>query len=301
MVLAATAFLASGLWLAPASANASHLPNKTLVLIGGFGRNIGETHWGALKEQLALRDFPDSNVLEFQYAGGTFSPDGSWNPYPGGACESYSKASFLMLRQMMLDLTQVRPDNEVFLVGYDVGGFVATMSLWAAAFQQDDPAIWQNLSGIASISGAMSGLTDRRVGIEGTVAARQGCADQSMLLWMKEVGDNPERYVVSQQRAALAMQEGYKIGSFGNTVDCFYRYVSPDICPKMQERAGAQAVLLPLLGDERQTMFIKNGTVYKEYNVAAPVPDELADNHAAVLVSSGPMADLAEYVLSQTR
>src|SRR5438874_9157462 len=102
----------SGSLFVPGTADAS-LPFKTVVLIGGMGRELGETHWEVLRDQFAQRGFPDSDLLEFSYAGGTLAPDGSWAPNPGGECESYSKTSILRLRQMMADLAQVRPDHEV--------------------------------------------------------------------------------------------------------------------------------------------------------------------------------------------
>src|SRR5690349_12417355 len=165
--------------LAAPPAEASHLPGKTIVLLGTIGRNVGETPWQMLREQLAQRGFPASEVLEFQYTGGTFGPDGAYTPNPGGMCESYSKASFLALRQLMADLKQNRPDNEVFLVGHGVGGFVATQALWGVAGQIEDPAIWSNLSGIATISAPMAGLSSRRTPFEFANASRLGCVDQS--------------------------------------------------------------------------------------------------------------------------
>jgi pimeloyl-ACP methyl ester carboxylesterase len=296
----AAAMLASAALFAPGAAGASHLPNKTVVLIGGAGYALGEMPWEVLREQFELRGFPRSQVLEFQYGGGAFGPDGSWNPRPGGTCESYSKASFLALRQMMSDLVSVRPDHEIFLVGHGMGGFVATQALWAAAFQQDDPAIWQNLSGIASINGPMSGLSTERVALLGTASGGQ-CVDLTMLAWAEEVGKDPERYATTEGRAAKAVELGYKIGSFGNAVDCLYYYASPAVCPKLTERAGSQAPLLRLAGDERQTMYAKSGSISREYNLVLLEEDEEADNHRAVLVSTGPMAEVAEYVLSQSR
>ncbi len=299
LLLAAMAF-AAGSVLAPGLVGAEHLPGKTVVLIGGAGDNLGETPWQMLRDQFSLRGFLDSNVLEFQYAGGSFEPDGAWKPNPGGLCESYARASFQTLRKMLSDMLRVRPDHEVFLVGHGSGGFVATMALWAAALGPEDPAVWTNLSGIASIGGPMSGLSETRATFLQYNAVNIGCSDISMIDWMTEVGDARERFAESENRAARAMEKGYKIGSFGNTIDCAYRYAA-DICPNMRKRAGERAVLLPLLGDERLTMFIKNGTLSREYNVSHPVPDEVFDNHQALLLDGPVMAEVAEFVLSQVR
>lgn len=282
-------------------AQATHLPGKSIVLLGSIGRNAGETPWDMFREQLMMRGFPENEILEFQYAGGTFGPDGSYKVNPGGMCESYSKTSFLALRQLMADLKQARPNNEVFLVGHGVGGFVATQALFGAAFQVEDPAIWSNLSGIASISGPMAGLSSRRAPFEVANSVRLGCAEPSMVLWMEEVGDPPERYATVAQRAAGAAQLGYKIGSFGNTVDCAYFYAGPDICPKMTELAQGRGVALRLLGDERLTMFAKTGTIWKEYNLTTPFEGDVIDNHSSVLIEAQPMAEVAEFVLSQSR
>jgi hypothetical protein len=285
------------------SAQASHLPGKTIVLLGSIGRNVGETPWQLLREQLTMRGFPDSEILEFQYTGGTFGPDGSYTPNPGGMCESYSKASFLALRQLMADLKEQRGDHEVFLVGHGVGGFVATQALWAAAFQADDPAVWENLGGIASISGPMAGLSTRRTTFLFANGGSLGCTDLSMVAWMDEVGDDPNRYATAEERGAGATALGYKIGSFGNTVDCLYRYTSPDICPRVTELAGGgpAAIGLAALGDERLTQFIKTGTLWREYNITGEVPGDIGDNHTAMLLDAQPMAEVAEFVLSQTR
>jgi hypothetical protein len=296
--------LALAVLVAP-TAQASHLPGKSIVLLGSIGRNVGETPWSALKEQLAMRGFPESDVLEFQYAGGTFGPDGAYTPNPGGMCESYSKASFLALRQLMVDLKQHRPDNEVFLVGHGVGGFVATQALWGTMAQVEDPAIWSNLSGVAAISAPVAGLSTRRTPFEIANAGRLGCADPSMVAWMGEVGDPPDRYEVVMQRGAIASQLGYKIGTFGNTVDCAYYFAGPDVCPKVNEAAQGRGLLVRLLGDERLTMFVKSGTLWKEYNMTSDYPGDLIDNHSALLLNNdpaaNPMADVAEFVLSQSR
>jgi hypothetical protein len=284
------------------SAAASHLPGKTIVLLGSLGKNVGETPWQIFRDQLTMRGFPASEVLEFQYTGGTFGADGSYTPNPGGMCESYSKASFLALRQLMADLKAQRPNNEVFLVGHGVGGFVATQALWGVAGQVEDPAIWSNLSGIISISGPMAGLNSRRTPFEHTLGAQLGCVDQSMVGWEEEVGNADDRYATVEQRAALATQQlGYKIGSFGNTVDCTYYFAGPDVCPKVNEAMQGNGVLIRLLGDERLTMFAKTGTLWKEYNLTSDYDGDLVDNHSALLLNTQPMAEVAEFVLSQTR
>lgn len=288
--------------LAAPVARAASQSGKSIVLLGSLGRNVGETPWQMFREQLAMRGFPDAEVVEFQYTGGSFGPDGSYTPNPGGMCESYSKASFLALRQLMADLKRTRPENQVFLVGHGVGGFVATQALWGVAGQVEDPAIWSNLGGIVSISGPMAGLSTRRAVFEYANAGRLGCVDPSMVNWMEDVGEQPDRYAVAEQRGALVTQRlGYKIGSFGNTVDCAYYIASRDVCPTISEQAGGRGLLLQALGDERLTMFVKTGTVWKEYNLTAQVPGDLADNHSAVLVHTQPMAEIAEFVVSQTR
>ena len=284
------------------TAQASHLPGKTIVLLGSLGHDLGETPWGLLREQLTMRGFPASEILECQYTGGTFGPDGSYKANPGGKCESYSKASFLALRQLVADLKTQRPDNEVFLVGHGVGGFVATQALWGVMGQVEDPAIWSNLSGIVSISGPMAGLSTRRTAFEFTRGSSLGCVDQSMVAWLEEVGDPPERYATVEQRTLIATQQlGYKIGSFGNTVDCSYYYAGPDVCPKVNEAAQGNGVLLRLLGDERLTMFAKTGTLWKEYNLTSDYPGDLIDNHSAILIHTQPMAEVAEFIMSQTK
>jgi hypothetical protein len=300
ITIAVAGVIGLGVLAAPPAA-ASHLPGKSIVLLGSIGRNVGETPWQLLKEQLTMRGFPASEVLEFQYTGGTFGPDGTYAPNAGGKCESYSKASFLALRQLMGDLKQRRPDNEVFLVGHGVGGFVATQALWGVMGQVEDPAIWSNLSGIAAISAPMAGLSSRRTPFEFTNASNLGCVDQSMVAWMEEIGDPPERYATVEQRAAAAVQMGYKIGSFGNTVDCAYYYAGPDVCPKVNEAAGGRGVLVRLLGDERLTMFAKTGTVWKEYDLTSSYEGDVIDNHSATLLSTQPMAEVAEFVLSQSK
>ncbi len=287
------------------SAQASHLSGKTIVLLGSLGHNVGETPWDMLRQQLAMRGFSESDIVEFQYAGGGFGPDGIFTPGAGGACESFSKASFLALQQTMAGLKQARPDNEVFLVGQGVGGFLATQALFAAAFHQaPDPDAWTNLSGIAAISAPMAGISTQRGVFLHSQGTTMGCADQSMIVWMEETAnapDPPGRYAIAEDLGAKATALGYKIGSFGNTVDCEYRYGGPGVCPKLTEAAGTQAPLLRLLGDERQTMFIKTGTMWKEYNEGGTAPGDLADNHSALLLKPQPMADVSEFVLSQTR
>lgn len=303
MTVAIVGSIVLSVLMAP-SAQAFQPRGKTIVLLGSIGRNAGETPWELLREQIALRGFPESEVLEFQYAGGTFGPDGVYTPNPGGMCESYSKTSFLALQQLMGELKVHRPDNEVFLVGHGVGGFVATQALWGVMGQSPEMALdaWTNLSGIATISAPMAGLSSRRTPFEFANAGRLGCVDPSMVVWMEEVGDPPERYAIVEQRAAIATQQlGYKIGSFGNTVDCAYFIASPDVCPKVTEIGGGRGILLQLLGDERLTMFAKTGTVWKEYNLTSDYEGDVIDNHSAVLLHTQPMAEVAEFVLSQTR
>jgi hypothetical protein len=291
-------------WPAPA-ARASDLTGKSIILLGSLGRNAGETPWDLLRQQLTARGFPESDIVEFQYAGGAFGPDGAWTPNEGGACESFSKASFLTLQQTMADLKQAHPDHQVFLVGQGVGGFLATQALFGAAFgQAPDPDAWTNLSGIAAISAPMAGLSTQRGVFLHAQGVQQGCTDQSMLTWMEEIGqapDPPGRYAIAEDLGSKVTALGYKIGSFGNTVDCEYRYGGPGVCPNLTEAAGQQAPLLLLLGDERQTMFIKTGTLWKEYNEGGSAPGDLGDNHSALLLKTQPMADVAEFVMSQTK
>jgi hypothetical protein len=119
---------------------------------------------------------------------------------------------------------------------------------------------------------------------------------------MEEVGDPPERYATLEQRAALVTQQlGFKIGSFGNAVDCAYYIASRDVCPKMTEVAGGRGILLQALGDERLTQFAKTGTLWREYNLTSDYEGDVIDNHSAVLLHTQPMAEVAEFVLSQSR
>jgi hypothetical protein len=204
----------------------------------------------------------------------------------------------------MGELRQLKPNNEVFLVGHGVGGFVATQALWGVAAQSPEIAqeAWTNLAGIVSISGPMAGLSSRRTPFEFANGGRLGCVDLSMVAWLEQVGDPPERYAQVEQRAALVTQQlGYKIGSFGNTVDCAYYIASRDVCPKTTEIAGGRGILLQLLGDERLTMFAKTGTLWKEYNLTSDYEGDVIDNHSAVLLHTQPMAEVAEFVLSQSR
>jgi hypothetical protein len=298
--------VALGIVMVPAAqaAPAAQPRGKTIVLLGTQGRNAGETPWQIFREQLAMRGFPASEIVEFQYAGGAFGPDGSFTPAPGGQCESYSKASFINLQQVMGELRARKPNNEVFLVGHGVGGFVATQALWGIAAQSPEIAqeAWANLSGIVSISGPMAGMSSRRTPFQYANGGRLGCVDMSMVKWMEEVGDPEDRYAQVAQRAALVTQQlGYKIGSFGNTVDCAYYIASRDVCPKTTEIAGGRGILLQLLGDERLTQFAKTGTLWREYNLTSDYEGDLIDNHSAVLLHTQPMAEIAEFVMSQSK
>lgn len=277
---------------------------KTIVLLGSIGRNAGETPWELFREQLMQRGFPASEIVEYQYAGGAFGPDGSYTPAPGGQCESFSKASLIGLQQLMGELRMRKPNNEVFLVGHGVGGFVATQVLWGIAAQAPEivQEAWANLSGIVSISGPMAGLSPRRAIFQHANASALGCVDQSMLVWMEEIADPPERYAQVEQRAALVTQGlGYKIGSFGNAVDCAYYIASVDVCPKVAELGRGQGLVMQALGDERLTQFAKTGTLWREYNLTSDYEGDLIDNHSAVLLHTQPMAEVAEFVLSQSR
>src|SRR5688500_20248666 len=100
---AVVGIVALGILMAPA-AQAAHLPGKTIVLLGSIGRNAGETPWQLLREQLGRRGFPPSDVVEFQYAGGSLGPDGSYTPNPGGRCEGYSTMSVLALPPLIGEL-----------------------------------------------------------------------------------------------------------------------------------------------------------------------------------------------------
>jgi hypothetical protein len=48
-------------------------------------------------------------------------------------------------------------------------------------------------------------------------------------------------------------------------------------------------------------MFANTGTLWKEYNLTSDYPGDLIDNHSAILLNTQPMAEVAEFVLSQTR
>ncbi|MFN8524753.1 MAG: hypothetical protein U0821_16775 [Chloroflexota bacterium] len=287
-----------------APANAGHLTGKSFILVGGAGRAHGDIPWQVLKEQLKLRGVQDSSILEFQYAGGDFTPDGSWHPYSGGACEGYSRASMLALRALVGGLASARPDHEVMLVGWDTGGFVVVQALLLAASGADPAGGWDNVSGAAAISAPVAGLSGRRAAFYHAAAAAQGCADTSMIQWIEDVAKEPDRYAAMEAKAALVQQAGYKIGTFGNTVDCAFKYISADVCPKIRGAApGGPAtaeLLLRALDDERPTQFIKNA-LWREFNITMDVDGELADNHRATLLSTQPMAELADLVVSQSR
>ena len=48
-------------------------------------------------------------------------------------------------------------------------------------------------------------------------------------------------------------------------------------------------------------MFAKTGTLWKEYNLTSDYEGDVIDNHSAVLLHTQPMAEVAEFVLSQSR
>jgi hypothetical protein len=48
-------------------------------------------------------------------------------------------------------------------------------------------------------------------------------------------------------------------------------------------------------------MFAKTGTLWKEYNTTVPFEGDVIDNHSSVLVDTQPMAEVAEFLMSQSR
>ena len=191
----AMASLRLGILMAP-PAQASHLPGKTIVLLGSIGRNAGETPWQLLREQLAMRGFPAADVVEFQYAGGAFGPDGSYTPNPGRAVRE-------LLEGVVHHAAAAdgRPEGSASRTTRCSWSGTASAGSWrrrrsgaSRRSRQDARNLDQPERDRQHQRPDGRPEHSRRTPFEFANAGGFGCVDQSMVVWMEEVGDPPERY-----------------------------------------------------------------------------------------------------------
>ena len=81
----------------------------------------------------------------------------------------------------------------------------------------------------------------------------------------------------------------------------FWNWLDPYLFGEFSEGKTPGGLALRLLGDERLTMFAKTGTLWKEYNLTSNYEGDVIDNHSAVLTTVQPMAEVAEFLMSQSR
>ena len=186
-----------------AAYRAREAAKKKVIFINGLDSTSATANFGELQVMLGARGYGFQDFLQYSYAGGELNGLGDYSPAPYG-CEATRSAAMVSaqpLDNLLRAYREVRPDVQITLVGYSMGGLVALRAGW------NDPV------SVVTIGAPLQGINSS---VKLLVAALSGCPKGS------------DAALIDLRNQSWAPVNGQRILNVANRNDCVY---NPKACP----------------------------------------------------------------------
>ena len=243
---------------------------------GGTEATIVEgQRFNVLKNEFVAKGYARTSLLDFSYAGGGVTQDGTWrpNPYTCDMTDRVSGDNLAPLETMLRDYGAHHQNAHFTLVGHSLGGYLAFLEGTREAGRTKAAKL--GIDAVVTLDAPLQGgSADKKlvldiVNCEKTYLAGAEIVQQKL--------DPATPGLRSDQVRAMADQ-GIRIATYGNELDCFW---NPAVC----------VPALPWVNDSG-TQLLPDAAASRMYQISS-VP--LA-SHDAILADAGVGADVVGFV-----
>lgn len=243
----------------------------------GTQATIGEgQRFNVLKNGFAAKGYARTVLLDFSYAGGTVRQDGTWRPepYPCEQTDRRADDNLTVLEAMLRDYGAHHPDAHFTLVGHSLGGYLSFLE--GAREAGRTQAAKLGIDAVVTLDAPLKGVSpDKKTVIDIISCGKTYLAGAEIV---EEKIDPATREVRRAQAQAMA-QQGIRLATFGNTLDCLW---NPGVC----------LPALPWVDDSDTQVLPGEATASKMYRIeSAPLA-----SHDAILADAGAAGAVVAFV-----
>ncbi len=187
---------------------------------GGTQPNGIEPHrFDTLKSAFVAKGYDRAKLLDFSYAGGTVTPDGVWHPndYDCTLTDRTTDQNLAPLEQTLSDYKRQHPNVHFALVGHSLGGYLAFVEGAREAARPDGAKL--GIDVVVTLDAPLKGVSPDKKTILDFIPCQKTYVAGVELVQQKF---DPQTPALRQQQSALMAQQGIRLATLGNTVDCLY-------------------------------------------------------------------------------
>jgi pimeloyl-ACP methyl ester carboxylesterase len=232
------------LMLASGSAARCYPPGTRVVvfvqgLYTSFDGPAGETMFDPMKKAFVQAGYDPAQLLDYSYAGGSFSPDGAWQPngYGCATTDQPVSASIGHLEALLRDYRARHEHAHFTLVGHSLGGYIAYLAAVADAARPPEQRL--QIEAVVTLDAPLMGLdADKKLAIDLIACEKTYAAGASV------VADGLDPQLAERRTAEVAALRAAEIrlATLGNLKDCLF---DPVTCAGAVLEAETESQLLP--------------------------------------------------------
>jgi len=242
----------------------------------GTQTSYAETdRFDALKASFIARGYTSSDLLDYSFNGGQIARDGGWHPedYDCEDTDRPLEGSVDVLEEMLRDYREAHPGVHFTLVGHSLGGSIAFLAGARDAERLQEVRL--DIDVVVTLDAPLLGVSADKKIITDLVACEKTYAAGAELVAARADATTLARR--ARQAAAMA-EAGIRLGTFGNTNDCFYY---PALCA-----GGTWA-------DDRLTQFLPG---HAAVSMPYAVQSAILESHDAILTHPAALAEVVTFV-----
>jgi hypothetical protein len=186
----------------------------------GTQGSLAENHrFETMKAAFLAKGYDPASLLDFSYAGGSVSANGTWHPNDY-TCEQTDRLpvdNLVPLEQMLTDYRKAHPNAHFTLVGHSLGGYLAFLE---AARDAGRPAGQKlGIDVVVTLDAPLKGVdADKKIILDLLPCTKTYLAGADILAQKLD----PATPSVRQYQAAVMAQAGIRSATLGNEFDCLY-------------------------------------------------------------------------------
>lgn len=232
--------------------------------------------YDTLKAAFVARGYDKSALLDFSYAGGTVSNDGTWHP-ASYTCEQTDRApdtNLAPLEQMLKDYRKAHPNTHFTLIGHSLGGYLAFLEGAREAARQPGEKLAVDV--IVTLDAQLLGVdADKKIIIDLLPCGKTYLAGGDIVATKQD----PRTPDVRRYQAAVMAEQGVRLATLGNEYDCLFN--TPHCVPNG-----------PFVDDTDSQFLPGQASISKRYRIdASPFL-----SHDAIVADPNAIADTVAFV-----
>jgi len=220
----------------------------------GAQGTLAEVHrFDGLKVAFAAKGYAPSALLDFSYAGGTVSSDGTWHPasYTCEQTDRFPTDNLAVMEQMLKSYRKAHPNAHFTLVGHSVGGYLSFLEGARDAARPPEQKL--GIDVVVTLDAPLKGISaDKKIIIDLLPCNKTYLAGGDLVA-RKLDATTPD---VRRYQAAVMAEAGVRVATLGNEFDCLFN--------------TGQCVAGGTFIDDTETMFLDGqASISKHYRIEA--------------------------------